>query len=247
MDVTIETLFESYKTVNTLIEQEVIRRTEINSKPRHQSSSIDKIAEALSAAQGKYKPVEFNRKTEMWSNEYSDFDTLMKHVLPILSEQQLMFTQRTEHDGDILYLRSILMHSSGQWISSVIRINPPKNDIECLDSIIMDQKRDQAKLLLGISLENDPRDDDGEYAMRNVQEDIKKGTKASLNRKQESYESISKEQAEELEYELQGYEDIAEEVLEKFKLRQLADMPKSVYRTAITNVRKIKRYRQEGK
>jgi len=199
MDFNIQDMFTAYETVNSHIEKEIKRRTDLAAKPRYQSESIDKIAEALSAAQGEYPCIPFNRKTEMWSNEYSDFDTLMKHIFPILSKYQISFTQRTEVvEDNVMLLRSVVMHTSNQWLSSCIRVNPPRNDIECLDSTLIDLKREQAKIILGISLEGDVRDDDGEDAMRYVEQERKQGTKQSVNRKQESYQAISKEQAKNL-------------------------------------------------
>ena len=57
---------------------------------------------------------------------------------------------------------------------------------------------------------------------------------------------MTKEQLEELEYELADYPDIAEKVLDGLHLQNLADMPKSKYMSSLTRIREIKMVR-EGK
>jgi hypothetical protein len=59
-------------------------------------------------------------------------------------------------------------------------------------------------------------------------------------------ETITKEQLNELEYELAEYPDIAEMVLDGLKIQSLADIPKSKFQVSATRIREIKRIRNEG-
>ncbi len=82
--------------------------------------------------------------------------------------------------------------------------------------------------------------------MVDAREIIAKGPSNKYNPKEQSYETITKEQLEELELELQGYPDIAEEVLSKMRLQSLADLPKSKFQVSVQRIREIKQIR-EGK
>jgi hypothetical protein len=107
-------------------------------------------------------------------------------------------------------------------------------------------KRDQLSDLLGISWGHE--DDDGERSMFD-QRDVKgKGVAISTkyNPKETSPEVISKDQLEELEYELSEYPDLAEMVLDGLKIQSLADMPKVKYMVSVQRVRELKRLRNEG-
>ena len=61
--------------------------------------------------------------------------------------------------------------------------------------------------------------------------------------KKESFEAITREQIEELEYELAEYPDLAESILDGLRIQSLADMPKSQYGVSIRRIREIKQLR----
>ena len=69
-----------------------------------------------------------------------------------------------------------------------------------------------------------------------------KGTalNTKYNPKENKYESITTEQLEELEYELAEFPDIAEQILEGFKIQSLANMPKQKFLPAVSRIREIK-------
>lgn len=54
---------------------------------------------------------------------------------------------------------------------------------------------------------------------------------------------ITIEQMEELEYELTDMPELAEEMMDRLDIANLASMPKSKYRSALTRIRKIKAIR----
>jgi hypothetical protein len=67
-----------------------------------------------------------------------------------------------------------------------------------------------------------------------------KGPASNYTPKNESIDVVSSEQLEELNYELSGYEDICELVLEGLKINSLADMPKSKFLSSTKRIREIK-------
>jgi hypothetical protein len=202
------------------------------------------LAESLSLAQGEYPPIPYNRTNASWNDEYTDLDIVMKYIRPILSKYKLSLNQWTELTPDSsTILHTQLLHSSGQWKESRTKVIPARNDIKTFDSAMADARRQQAVALLGVTLEGDPKDDDGSYGMIESYQEVASGAEKKLIRTKESYECITQEQADELDRELDGHPDLAQELLTKYNLRGLSDMPKSKYRFALEQVRKFIMYR----
>ena len=237
---------ENLKKLNDYIEAEVARRIKLAEEPRYRSGQINELAKALSLAQGEFPRVPYNRTTSTWNDEYSDLDITLHKIRPVLSKNELAFSQWCEalSDGGTI-LHTVLMHSSGQWLESRIKIAPTRNDIKTFDSVMADHKRQQCFSLLGLTVEGDPKDDHAEVAMNEVHDEIASGKDVVIKKPKEAYESLTQEQLDELEEELNGYPDLAEEILKKYKIRALGDMPRSKYRYCIEQVRKFKLYRNE--
>jgi len=92
-------------------------------------------------------------------------------------------------------------------------------------------------------------DDDAEVSVATTRETFAKGValNTKYNAKETTGEVITKEQLEELNYELSDYPDICEMVLDGLKLQNLADMPKSKFMASTTRIREIKMIRVNGK
>lgn len=101
--------------------------------------------------------------------------------------------------------------------------------------------------ILGITVAHDPSDDDAEVAMIQHRDIIAKGPSNKYNPKDQSHETITREQIEELEYELAEVPDLAEHVLDKLQIQSLADMPKSKYMVSLQRIRELKHKRNNAK
>ena len=235
---------EELKKLNDHIDQEVEKRTNLTEKPRYRSSDIDSLAASLSKAQGEYPPIPYNRTNASWNDDYSDLDIVMKYIRPILSKYELALNQWTEltADGGTI-LHTEVMHSSGQWKESRIKIIPTRNDQKTFDSIMSDMRRQQSLAMLGVTLQGDPKDDAGDIANEASFEEISVPVQKKLVRSKASYECITADQLEELERTLEDYPDLCEELMNKYELRALSDMPKSKFGYAITTLRKLILYR----
>ena len=240
-------ILQNLKILNEYIELRAAAYTKSNVGRPYRSEAINELAESLSAAQGEYVDIPFNRTSSSWSDEYSDLDIVMKYIRPVLSKNKLMFYQWTEliNDGQTI-LHSQLTHSSGQWVESRIRVSPSRNDIKAFDSAMADYRRQQAIALLGVTLSGDTRDDAGEIDMAIAYEKVASGVDTQLVRTKASFDCISKEELDNLEYELNGHPDLAEECLQHYKIRSLADLPKNKYRRAIETIRKLLLYRKDN-
>ena len=213
----------------------------------YESENVADLVCALSKAQGDYPPIGADRENPYFKSSYADLDMMIKAVKPMLKANGLSLVQTTRFPADgstILHTR--VYHSSGQWIESRARILPSKNTIQDYGSTLTYNKRYQAATILGITVSHDPLDDDAEIAMVAAREIVAKGP-SKYNAKDQSHETITKEQIEELEYELAAVPDLAEHVLDKLQIQSLADMPKSKYMVSLQRIRELKTKRSSVK
>lgn len=222
-------------------------KIKVSPQQPYQSTEIKELAVALAKAQGEYEPVLFNRENPYFKNSYADLHAIMDSVRKPLAKNGLSFIQQTQiDDSGATMLHTRLMHSSGQWLECRTRIVPPKNDVQSYGSTLTYQKRYAAQALLGITIAGDKDDDDGEIAVVPMRETFAKGTalNTNYNAKIESKDCVTREQIDELEYELAEFPDICEMVLDGLKIQSLADMPKSKYQASVTRIREIKNARK---
>ena len=225
--------------------EEYVKKHELS---EYESVQTNEINAALAKAQGEFPRIGFNRENPYFKSGYTDLDAIMHVIRPILAKNGLALTQQEkEADTGATILHTKLRHSSGQFIASKRRIVPLKNDQHSYASALTYAKRYSAMALLNITTTEDGDDDDAEKAQSEFREVQVKGT--ALNTKYNpkevgNFETITKEQLEELNYELGGHPDIAEQVLDGLKIQALADMPKTKYLASITRVRQIKNSRE---
>lgn len=212
-----------------------------------QSEELHELATALAKAQGEMKIAEKKEVNPFFKSRYADLTEFIIVSRPSLTKNGLAVMQQiiTDDEG-VTWLNTIMTHSSGQWIASKMRVVPPKNDVQSFGSCISYLRRYAYAALINIAVSDE--DDDGEAAVHTERTVVAKGTalNTKYNPKETSYETITKEQREEVEYELAGYPDIGEMILDGFKIRSIADMPKAKFMPAIQRIREIKNAR-EGK
>jgi hypothetical protein len=237
---------EFLQALNKLIDERSELATKNVPSDPYESESTNEISAALSKAQGEFPRINVNQENPFFKSGFADLNNIVRSMRPAMSKNNLCLTQQTKISIDgATTLVTRLRHSSGQWIESRVRILPPKNDMQSYASTLSYMKRHSIMALLNITIDSDYADDDAEIAMVTQRETFAKGT--AVNRKydprEQSSEVISKDQLDELEYELAAYPDITEMVLDGLKIQALADMPKSKYMVSIERVRSIKNAR----
>lgn len=85
-----------------------------------QSESIGKLALSLSKAQGKIRAAEEDSTNPFLKNKYASLNSVWDAIRAALSENELAVTQLPTVDGGNVILTTILMHSSGEFITSEI-------------------------------------------------------------------------------------------------------------------------------
>lgn len=208
------------------------------------SLEIKDIAIALSKAQGEMTVADLNKNNPYFKTRYADLRSVVDASRPSLSKYGLSVTQQIIHknDGQSILLTKLL-HLSGQWLASRMRIVPAKNDIQTISSYTTYLKRMAYASLICVVTGDE--DDDGESAVATSRDLRAKGV--AINTKYDPQNTspavITKEQLEELEYELAEYPDIAEDILDKLRLQSLADLPKNKFMVSIGRIREIKHLR----
>jgi len=212
----------------------------------YQSTKTNELNAARAKAAADYPRIGFNQENPYFKSSYADLDAIMVLIRPVLAKHGLSVEFKTviKNDGST-ELRTRLLHSSDQWSESRARIIPTKNDQQSYASALTYMKRHQAMALLNITISDDWSDDDAERNMVETRAGGVKGTalNTKYNPREQSSTTITKEQIEELEYELSEFPDICSMVLDGLKIESLADMPKDKFHVSAKRIREIKNAR----
>ena len=224
--------------------------TPTDSTVARRSSNIDELCSALAKAQGEFKSArknQINLKRDFNSDKYADMTAVVDASRHALSSNGLSIAQPIqEHPSGANYIHTILMHTSGQWIESVIKLVPSQEDIDSVESNLICMKRHAYASIIGVVLEDE--DDDGAADSAQFREKKAKGTdlntQINLDRDQ-SYATVTKEQLEELKYEIGEYDDIAKQILSGMNIKTLANLPKDKFIKTIKRVRELIQEREK--
>jgi hypothetical protein len=128
----------------------------------NKSESIMKLAEALSKAQGEMPAVMMDATNPFLHNKYASLGAVISTSKEALSKHGLSFTQLVFNDDSKVGVETILMHSSGEWMSEVLVL--PVGDVKGLTlaqvvgSVITYLRRYSLSAILGLYTDED---DDG--------------------------------------------------------------------------------------
>lgn len=205
-----------------------------------ESQELGKLFEALAKAQMEMEVAKTDQTNPFFKSNYADLASIVKASRPFLAKNGLSVAQRIipTEDGK-LHLYTRLCHASGQWMESMMPIVPPKNDIQTIGSYITYLRRYNYAAIVGVVASGE--DDDGETAML----EPRKGNYAASDNGSKGPEGkISKAQLQVLSDELEGHEEILENLLKGFKISKLSDMPEKKYTNCMTRIREIKRAKE---
>ncbi len=128
----------------------------------YQSENINELASALSKAQGEFVPALKDSANPFFKSKYANLCSIVKSCQEPLSKNGLSYCQSTQREDGMWVLLTKLMHSSGQWVSSVTPIITTKSDIQSFGSAVTYARRYALAALAGVTTDED---DDGESAM----------------------------------------------------------------------------------
>jgi hypothetical protein len=91
------------------------------------SPSIKELATALAKAQGEFVNPNKNMQNPHFKNWYADLAEVLNTIRPVLAKHGLSVLQCPSTDGDRTEVETILMHESGEYISSKITCRSSKD------------------------------------------------------------------------------------------------------------------------
>ena len=145
----------------------------------NKSESINELAAALSAAQGELRPAPMNSVNPFLKNRYADIGAIIEVAKPVLCKHGLAVTQLVTGDGKYIGVETILLHSSGQWLSETVSLfvsdEKGKSDAQVAGSIITYMRRYALSAVLGMYADEDA---DGN---RPAKTDFEKRAKPTIN------------------------------------------------------------------
>jgi hypothetical protein len=211
----------------------------------NRSADLKDLFAALAKAQGEMGAAGMNAENPFFKSRYADLAEVVKVSRPHLTKNGLCVMQQIlpNDDGQNILL-TILGHVSGQYIESRMRILPQKADVQSLGAYITYIRRFAYAALIGVVVSDE--DDDGETEVADQRKTMAKGPASikTIDVKTKGYETVTREQLDELELALEKIPDFVEDVLNGLKIQNLADMPKNKYPAAINRIRDVARDRE---
>lgn len=128
----------------------------------NQSENINELAMALSKAQGEMQAAIKDSVNPFFKSKYADLGSVWDAARPVLSKNGLCIMQTTEMMGEKIVMITTLAHTSGQWMKSILPLNPSKNDTQGVGAAITYLRRYSLSALVGVVCDDD---DDGETAV----------------------------------------------------------------------------------
>src|SRR5678816_4406351 len=126
----------------------------------NQSTTIKELAMALWKAQRKMKAAAKDSTNPHFRSEYADLGSVIEAVKEPLSSEGITFLQGIQDAPEGIAVETMLLHVSGEWISSTLRLPAVKQDAQAYGSAITYGRRYGLQAICGIPAE----DDDGNAA-----------------------------------------------------------------------------------
>lgn len=124
----------------------------------NRSESIGALAAALAKAQAEIKDAFAGTENLFLKSRYADLREVLKSARPALSEQELSVTQLVGSSDQDVTVETVLMHSSGEWISETItmpvQVNKGLSQAQAMGAVITYARRYGLAAIVGISQED---------------------------------------------------------------------------------------------
>lgn len=122
------------------------------------SASIAEIASALCKLQVRIEDASANAKNAHLKNSYANLQSILETIRAPMAAVGLSFTQLPGYGDDVVYIETVLMHTSGEWIASTSAAPLTKKDAQGVGATLTYLRRYALAALVGIT----QADDDGQ-------------------------------------------------------------------------------------
>lgn len=184
------------------------------------SQEIGKLMEALAKAQAVMEGAREDSANPFFKSTYADLGSVWRACRKPLSENGLAVVQTVDQMAERSCLVTILGHSSGQWIKSVMVLPLVKLDAQSIGSALTYCRRYALAAIVGVA----PADDDGEAAMV----DIRRTAHAPIKKEEES-KFLTSLQIKQIEDKIGGNKDLMKRLLRWLTADDLKDVGRSEF------------------
>lgn len=130
------------------------------------SDAIDQLAVALAKVHAEFPPIRFNKTNEHFrkggkGGGYADLPVILDAIRPLLAKHGISAPQIPSSNGAVVTVETLLVHTSGQWISGATSLTASKVDPHGIGAAITYAKRYGLAAILNVAAEDD---DDGNAA-----------------------------------------------------------------------------------
>lgn len=126
-----------------------------------QSENLAPLAKALSAAQGELNDATKSSINPGFKSKYADLAEILQTIRPVAFKHGLSFVQKVGYTDGLASVETVMMHSEGGSISSILHVPVTKKDAQGLGSALTYGRRYSIAAMFGISQD----DDDGNTAV----------------------------------------------------------------------------------
>ena len=132
----------------------------------NKSEQIQELALALSDLQGELEDV--YKSSEGYGYNYADLSSVLYLLRPLLKKHGLSIAQPVSGDTGTITITTMLMHKSGQYLSSAVTItidvsNKKMNSLQAAGSTITYLRRYSLMSLIGLAATDDDGKTGGEH------------------------------------------------------------------------------------
>ena len=126
------------------------------------SEHINELATALNKAQDQMSGALKDAKNPFFKSNYADLGSVVRAIKEPFSANGLSYSQFPLFEDGKVGVETILMHTSGQWLSSILLLPMTKQDPQAAGSAITYARRYALQAIAGVPAE----DDDGNAASK---------------------------------------------------------------------------------
>ena len=121
----------------------------------YKSNEIGELAKALACAQGELENASKNSSNPHFKSRYADLAEVLNTVRPVFAKNGISVTQHPDCTDGIVEVETMLLHASGQYLVSSVKIPISKIDAQGVGSAITYARRYALAAIAGISQEDD--------------------------------------------------------------------------------------------
>ena len=124
------------------------------------SHDLDKLAAALAKAQSEIEGAVKDKSNPAFRSKYADLGAVWDAIREPLTKNQLSVVQFPRRTATGVAVRTMLLHSSGQWLAGEMEVPCTKQDAHGVGSATTYERRFSLSAVVGVA----PMDDDGNAA-----------------------------------------------------------------------------------